>query len=55
MIEVDGVIGYQPTTVAPPYRAPSAAAVLPSMMTASPTRSLCRTLSRQVSGKWPRA
>ena len=29
--EVDGVIGYHAATVAPAYRAPSAAAVLPSM------------------------
>ena len=30
--EVDGVIGYHAPTVAPAYTAPSAAAVLPSMM-----------------------
>ena len=30
-MDVDGVIGYQAQTVAPPYSAPRAAAVLPSM------------------------
>ena len=33
--DVDGVIGYQAPTVAPAYRQPSAAAVLPSMRIAS--------------------
>src|ERR1043165_8316252 len=35
----DGVIGYQAHTVAPPYTAPSAAALLPSMKMRSPTLS----------------
>src|SRR4249919_1321681 len=35
----DGVIGYQAQTVAPPYTAPSAAALLPSMKIRSPTAS----------------
>src|SRR5204862_760310 len=35
----DGVIGYQAQTVAPPYTAPSAAALLPSMKMRSPTLS----------------
>src|SRR6202008_3856433 len=35
--EDDGVIGYQAHTVAPPYTAPSAAALLPSMKMRSPT------------------
>src|SRR5579864_81324 len=35
--EDDGVIGYQAHTVAPPYTQPSAAALLPSMNTLSPT------------------
>src|SRR6267378_6495738 len=33
----DGVIGYHAHTVAPPYTAPSAAALLPSMKMRSPT------------------
>src|ERR1043166_6854088 len=33
----DGVIGYQAHTVAPPYTAPRAAALLPSMKMRSPT------------------
>src|SRR4051812_2788592 len=37
--EDDGVIGYQAQTVAPPYTAPSAAALLPSMKMRSPTLS----------------
>src|SRR5688572_20195865 len=35
----DGVIGYHAQTVAPPYTAPSAAALLPSMKMRSPTLS----------------
>src|SRR3984957_10748769 len=35
----DGVIGYQAQTVAPPYTAPRAAALLPSMKMRSPTLS----------------
>ncbi len=35
----DGVIGYHAQTVAPPYTAPSAAALLPSMKIRSPTLS----------------
>src|ERR1700722_13267879 len=35
----DGVIGYQAHTVAPPYTAPNAAALLPSMKMRSPTLS----------------
>src|SRR3989338_7649654 len=35
----EGVIGYQAQTVAPPYTAPSAAALLPSMKIRSPTLS----------------
>ncbi len=35
----DGVIGYQAQTVAPPYTAPSAAALFPSMKMRSPTLS----------------
>src|SRR3984957_2120178 len=35
----DGVIGYHAHTVAPPYTAPSAAALLPSMKMRSPTLS----------------
>src|SRR6202521_1026335 len=37
--EDDGVIGYQAQTVAPPYTAPRAAALLPSMKMRSPTLS----------------
>src|SRR6202035_3132614 len=37
--EDDGVIGYQAHTVAPPYTAPRAAALLPSMKMRSPTLS----------------
>src|SRR6195952_1661509 len=37
--EEDGVIGYHAHTVAPPYTAPSAAALLPSMKIRSPTLS----------------
>src|ERR1700674_1180616 len=37
--EDDGVIGYHAQTVAPPYTAPSAAALLPSMKMRSPTLS----------------
>ncbi len=40
----DGVIGYQAHTVAPPYTAPSAAALLPSMKILSPTLSERRTV-----------
>src|SRR5260370_25788429 len=35
----EGVIGYQAQTVAPPYTAPSAAALLPSMKIRAPTLS----------------
>src|SRR5277367_6415417 len=38
----DGVIGYHAHTVAPPYTAPSAAALLPSMKMRSPTLSALR-------------
>ena len=41
----DGVIGYQAQTVAPPYTAPSAAALLPSMKMRSPTLSAFCTRS----------
>src|SRR6516225_4216732 len=41
----DGVIGYQAQTVAPPYTAPSAAALLPSMKMRSPTLSALLTRS----------
>src|SRR3954447_18669574 len=37
--EDEGVIGYHAHTVAPPYTAPSAAALLPSMKMRSPTLS----------------
>jgi Na+-transporting NADH:ubiquinone oxidoreductase subunit NqrF len=37
--EEDGVIGYHAQTVAPPYTAPSAAALLPSMKMRLPTLS----------------
>src|SRR3981081_3853283 len=36
---VDGVLGYQAQTVAPPYTAPSPAALFPSMKMRSPTLS----------------
>src|SRR5881394_4185015 len=36
-IDDEGVIGYHAATVAPPYTAPSAAALLPSMKMRSPT------------------
>src|SRR6202022_5164915 len=42
--EEDGVIGYQAQTVAPPYTAPRAAALLPSMKMRSPTALARRTL-----------
>src|SRR5471032_1837959 len=41
----DGVIGYHAHTVAPPYTAPSAAALLPSMKILLPTLSARLTLS----------
>ena len=44
MREVAGVIGYQAATVAPAYRQPSAAAVLPSINTQSPVSSIASSL-----------
>src|ERR1043165_2160604 len=41
--EDEGVIGYQAQTVAPPYTAPSAAALLPSTKIRSPTLLARRT------------
>src|SRR5438876_11295268 len=38
--DVEGVIGYQAATVAPAYRQPSAAAVLPSIRILSPVASI---------------
>src|SRR4030095_8973683 len=46
----DGVIGYQAQTVAPPYTAPSAAALLPSMKMRLPTLS-ARLILRSVEGR----
>src|SRR5471030_2801331 len=60
----DGVIGYHAQTVAPPYTAPSAAALLPSMKIRSPTLSdflmrkpighfrFCSDQSRQRCSAW---
>ncbi|MNC87696.1 hypothetical protein D3C83_34440 [compost metagenome] len=47
--EEEGVIGYQAQTVAPPYTAPSAAAVLPSTKILLPT--LLARLMRMPSGQ----
>src|SRR6185503_17069911 len=47
----DGVIGYQAQTVAPPYTAPSAAALLPSMKMRLPTLSR-RSILRPIVSKF---
>ena len=50
MTDVDGVIGYHAPTVAPAYMQPSAAAVLPSIMTWFDVLSMRAT--RSGSGHW---